>query len=41
MEKEKKRKKCKNCGSGQVYVRVKKNELVCRACGNIEKLESE
>lgn len=32
------KKKCGYCGSGFTYVRIKDNSLVCRSCGNIEKL---
>ncbi len=41
MEEEKKSKspKCKACGSGSVYVRIKKKSLVCRRCGHIEPIE--
>lgn len=28
--------KCKACGSGSVYVRIKKRSLVCRRCGHID-----
>jgi len=31
--------KCNNCNSSLVYYRIKTNELVCRTCGNIEKLK--
>jgi len=33
------RKKCKECGSAFVYVRIKEGSLVCRSCGHIERLE--
>jgi len=29
---------CKNCGLTQTYIRLSKNERVCRSCGYIEKL---
>ena len=33
---------CKKCGSKFVYVRIKDpKSLVCRSCGNIEKLEDQ
>jgi len=43
--KEKKQKKpekqrCKKCGSGQVYVRIKERSVVCRLCGNIDPIEA-
>ena len=31
--------KCKACGSGQVYVRIKEGSVVCRLCGNIDPME--
>jgi|TARA_R100000501_G_C2629080_1_gene123568 ssDNA-binding Zn-finger/Zn-ribbon topoisomerase 1 len=31
--------KCKKCGSGQVYVRIKEGSVVCRSCGNIDPIE--
>ena len=31
---------CRNCGSKMFYIRIKTNELVCRTCGVIEKLEN-
>ena len=30
--------KCKKCGSSFVYIRLKEKSLVCRSCGNIEKI---
>jgi len=33
------KKRCKKCGSSFTYVRIKDDELVCRNCGHIEKLE--
>ena len=30
--------KCSKCGSKMVYVRIKNEELVCRRCGNVDKL---
>jgi len=32
--------KCKRCGSKFVYVRIKDNEIVCRSCGAISKLNN-
>ncbi len=37
-EKEEK-KKCKHCGSGQVYVRIKEGSVVCRSCGKVDPIE--
>ena len=31
--------KCSKCGSGFVYVRIKEKSIVCRSCGNIDKIE--
>ena len=41
MEKENKTEKqrCKKCGSGQTYVRIKEGSVVCRSCGNIDQIE--
>lgn len=33
--------RCKKCQSTLVYIRLNKNERVCRSCGNIEKLDVE
>ena len=33
------KRKCKKCGSGQVYVRIKERSVVCRSCGNIDPME--
>lgn len=46
MEKEKKealnpKPKCNRCGSRFNYIRIKDKFLVCRSCGNIQKLEGE
>jgi len=30
--------RCKKCGSTLVYRRISTKELVCRKCGNVEKL---
>ena len=39
MEKERKDKtKCVNCGSSQIYIRLKENEIYCRICGFVEDL---
>lgn len=42
MEKEKEieNKKCTKCGSGQTYVRIKEGSIVCRNCGNIDKIKN-
>jgi len=32
---------CSKCNSGQVYLRIKTMEKVCRMCGFIEKLKIE
>lgn len=39
--KEKNKPTCQKCGSGQVYIRFTTNELVCRLCGNIQKIGEE
>ena len=31
--------RCSECNSTFVYLRIKTNELVCRTCGHIEKVE--
>jgi len=31
--------KCKECGSGQTYVRIDTQERVCRSCGAIKPLK--
>ena len=31
--------RCPKCGYTLIYVRLKTNELVCRKCGYVEKLE--
>lgn len=36
---EKERLRCKQCGSGQIYYRQTTDEIVCKTCGNINKLE--
>lgn len=46
MEKQKKevnpnRLKCSNCGSLLIYIRIKKRQMVCRMCGNLENLDKE
>jgi len=33
------KRRCKKCGSSQVYVRLKTKELVCKTCGYVVKLE--
>lgn len=41
-EKEKPKQKkpvCSKCGSGQVYVRIKEESIVCRRCCNIDKIK--
>ncbi len=35
------KKECDKCGSKLVYVRIKTNELVCRGCGNIKKMNTQ
>ena len=32
--------KCKKCGSGQTYIRIKEKSIVCRHCGHVELLEN-
>lgn len=32
--------KCSNCGSKFGYLRLKNKTWICRACGNIEKLDN-
>ena len=32
---------CSKCGSGQIYVRIKEGSVVCRSCGNIDKIKSD
>ena len=39
MEKEKETPRCSECGSTQVYLRLKTKERYCRTCGYIEDLE--
>lgn len=36
-----KKKKCENCGSRFVYVRLKEKSVVCRSCGHIQKIEED
>ena len=31
--------RCKKCGSTLVYIRLNKDERVCRNCGHIEKIK--
>lgn len=31
--------RCKKCNSTMTYIRLRTGELICRTCGNIEKLE--
>jgi len=40
MEKINKPIRCSNCNSTLVYIRIKTNELCCRSCGFIEKLNT-
>lgn len=35
------KKRCKKCNSKFTYIRIKDQELVCRSCGHIEKLEDQ
>lgn len=30
------KRRCKRCGSTQVYIRIKDGSVVCRSCGNID-----
>lgn len=41
MEKEEKENKirCNKCKSSFIYIRIKDQEVVCRSCGNIQKLD--
>lgn len=39
-EKEVENKICKECGSGQTYVRIKDESVVCRNCGYIEEKDN-
>jgi len=32
---------CSKCGSGQTYVRIKEGSIVCRYCGNIDKIKED
>jgi len=43
MEKKEENKKprCSNCGSTQIYLRLKTNEKYCRMCGFVEDLTKE
>lgn len=34
-----KRGRCSECGSTQIYLRLKTNERYCRSCGYVEDLE--
>jgi len=36
---DKQERRCKNCGSSLIYIRIKDKEKLCRQCGFIEKLE--
>jgi exosome complex RNA-binding protein Csl4 len=36
-----KKRRCSRCNSTMVYIRISTNELVCRSCGNIEKVKNE
>jgi len=38
IEKKNNKRRCAKCGSKFVYVRIKDNEVVCRSCGTITKL---
>ena len=31
--------KCKKCGSGQTYIRIKERSVVCRSCANIDLMD--
>lgn len=33
--------KCKSCGLRGAYIRLKTKDVVCRNCGNIEKIKEE
>lgn len=33
--------KCVKCGSAFIYIRIKQKEVVCRKCGNIQKIKEE
>jgi ribosomal protein S27E len=35
------KKKCRKCGSSQVYIRIKERSIVCRVCGNIDLIEDQ
>ena len=37
----KEKRSCKRCGSLFTYIRIKDQELVCRSCGHIEKVEDQ
>lgn len=38
---EKKKVRCEECKSAFTYIRIKDNEIVCRSCGHIQKIEGE
>ena len=38
MDNTKERRRCKECGSLQTYIKFSTNERVCRSCGHIQKL---
>ena len=33
------KRRCSKCGSKFIYIRINTQEVVCRKCANIEKLE--
>ena len=35
------RRRCNKCSSTLTYLRIKDKEVVCRHCGNIEKIKDE
>lgn len=35
------KKRCNNCGSRQIYLRLRSNDYVCRDCGYVETLKEE
>lgn len=39
MKKQEEKQRCKKCGSGQVYIRIKEKSVVCRICGNIDPIK--
>lgn len=40
MGKEVEKRRCKKCGSTQVYMRIKEGSVVCRSCGNIDQIKN-